>query len=147
MSATPLQASLVAVLRSVEDALQAILLSQTTTDCHEDAADTLALVRSTLAIVDAITPGDHPAMSASPDCFLDPDGDREELACLRARVAELTACLDAPVRLVQIMPGGTPDSAELYALDDQGRLWFRFYTHAGCRWEQCPGPTLDETRP
>ena len=86
-------------------------------------------------------------MSASPECFHDPDGDREELACLRARVVELTACLDAPVRLVQIMPGGTHVPSELYALDDQGRLWFRYYTHAGCRWEQCPGPTLDETRP
>lgn len=86
-------------------------------------------------------------MSASPDCFLDPDGDREELACLRARVAELTACLDAPVRLVQFMPVGTSIVGELYALDDQGRLWCRLYTHAGYRWERVPGPTLDETRP
>lgn len=89
-------------------------------------------------------------MSASPECFHDPDGDREELACLRARVAELTACLDAPVRLVQIMPGGTHVPSEMYALDDQGRLWFRYCTFDDCRWERLPGPTLatlDETRP
>lgn len=81
-------------------------------------------------------------MSASPECFHDPDGDREELACLRARVAELTACLDAPVRLVQVMPGGTPYSREVYALDDQGRLWYCYDTHTGRQWERIIGPSL-----
>lgn len=81
-------------------------------------------------------------MSASPECFHDPDGDREELACLRARVAELTACLDAPIRLVQILHAETRILGELYAVDDHGRLWHRYGTGTGFRWEQCPGPTL-----
>lgn len=81
-------------------------------------------------------------MSASPECFHDPDGDREELACLRARVAELTACLDAPIRLVQIMPAVDGYHGELYAVDHDGRLWMRQSTGEGFRWERVPGPTL-----
>ena len=84
-------------------------------------------------------------MSASPECFHDPDGDREELACLRARVVELTACLDAPVRLVQIVPIPHPDREELYALDDHGRLWWRFLARDGFRWAQLAGPTLSHS--
>ena len=81
-------------------------------------------------------------MSASPDCFHDPDGDREELACLRARVAELTACLEAPVRLVQIVSAGRYHG-ELLALDDQGRLWERVAMHVGGHaWCRLDGPTL-----
>ena len=82
-------------------------------------------------------------MSASPECYHDPEGDAALIACLKAEVAELRAARAVPVRLIAL--AGT--ASTLYALDAEGRPWESISTHGGRAWRPLPSPVLDSPRP
>lgn len=78
-------------------------------------------------------------MKPHPDCPVDHEGDTALIACLKAEVAELRACLAVPVRFTSA--AGTWD--DFLALDTEGRLWHASRVHSGYHWTPIPGPTLE----